>query len=229
VPRESLLEAKKNLPEDVFQQEYMAEFLDESAGVFRRIRQAMVAEWRWEPIPGRPYVIGVDWAKKEDFTVFAIADRLTREIVHVVRHQALDWDSNIKKAIDVAKRWNRAQIIMDSTGVGDVPYDQIRAVYPAVLGYQISTNAAKQALIQKMQFSLEQGIIKLPAKTSESQLPQVLQKELEMYGFTVTPMGKLQYSAPDGYHDDCVIAACLANWQLTEAGISYRARQIRGI
>lgn len=229
VPRQSIIEARKSLPEDVFRQEYLAEFLDESAGVFHNIRGCMTGNWLDQPTPGAQYVMGVDWAKKADYTVFCIADRATRQIVHIARHNQVEWNSNIDLAIRTAKQWNNAQIIMDSTGVGDVPYDQIRHIYPTVTGYTIGNNRSKEALIQKMQFALEKGQIVLPAETPRRPEPRILQKELEMYSFEVTNNGNLKYSAPEGYHDDCVIAACLANWQFSDTQIVYRARSIRGV
>lgn len=230
IPRESILEAKRSLPEDVYRQEYEAEFLDESAGVFRNIRGSMTGPWLEAPIPGHQYVMGIDWAKKEDYTVFSIADRASREIVHIKRHNQIDWNSNISMAVRTAKSWNNAQIVMDSTGVGDVPFDAIRAVYSQCVGYSIGTNAAKQALIQKMQLALEQSTITLPAVASTNRPElKILQKELEMYGYDISPTGKIQYSAPQGYHDDAVISACLANWPLHSAPIIYRAKSIRGI
>lgn len=230
IPRESILEARRNLPEDVYRQEYEAEFLDESAGVFRNIRGCMTGNWLEAPEPGHQYVMGVDWAKRSDYTVFTIADRATKQIVHIKRHNMIDWNANIDMAVRTAKFWNRAQMITDSTGVGDVPFDAIRSVYPHCVGYSISTNAAKQALIQKMQLALEQSKIVLPGEHSTKRPePKILQKELEMYSYEVSPTGKIQYSAPEGYYDDAVISACLANWALDTTPIVYRAKSIRGV
>lgn len=230
VPRESLIEAKATMPADVYRQEVEAEFLEDGAGVFRNIRACMRGEWLEDPVPGRHYIMGVDWAKKEDYTVFAIADRVTRSIVHIARHNQIDWSSNVASAIRTAKRWNNAMIYMDSTGVGDVPFDEIRQVYPHVAGYSISSNAAKQALIQKMQFALENNRIVLPSdRSTRKPEPKLMQKELETYAFEISPTGKIQYSAPVGYHDDIVIASCLANWPLADAPLVYKAKSIRGV
>jgi hypothetical protein len=230
VPRQSIIEAKRTLPEDVFRQEYLAEFLDESAGVFRNIRACMTGQWLDSPKRGAHYIMGIDWAKKNDYTVFCFADRATREIVHIQRHNGVEWNSNINMAFKAAKEWNNAQIYMDSTGVGDVPFDELRSIYPHVHGYSISTNASKKALIEKMQFSLEKNLIILPkADSTKRPEPKILHKELSMYGYEVAKNGMLKYSAPEGYFDDCVIAACLANWPLNDAPLVYKAKSIRGI
>jgi hypothetical protein len=228
VPRESIEQARLMLPEDVFRQEYEAEFLDESAGVFKNITNCQVAQWLDDPIEGCFYVVGIDWAKKEDYTVFVVADLLSKEIVHIERHNTLDWNVNISKAIACARRWNQAAVMMDSTGVGDVPFDMMRAVYPYVEGYSIFNNEPKVQLIQAMQFALERSEIKLPYPKAHNNAA-TLDHEMRMYGYEMSATGKFLFSAPEGYHDDCVIAAALANWKLREQPTVYRATKRRGV
>jgi hypothetical protein len=40
----------------------------------------------------------------------------------------------------------------------------------------------------------------------------VLRSELEAYQYTISAGGQLQYAAPEGDHDDCVISLALAVW-----------------
>ena len=44
-------------------------------------------------------------------------------------------------------------------------------------------------------------------------IPELI-NELRLYGYTTTQGGTVRYGAPEGYHDDCVIALALAAWQL---------------
>lgn len=44
-------------------------------------------------------------------------------------------------------------------------------------------------------------------------IPELI-NELKLYGYKTTPSRNVQYGAPEGYHDDCVIALALAAWQL---------------
>jgi hypothetical protein len=244
VPRESLEEFKKNMPEDVYRQEILAEFLDDSAGVFKYIESARVADWLERPVANVRYVIGVDWAKKEDYTVFMVMERDEdtdgrRNIVHIERHNGLDWNTNIDMAIKCAKRWNNAHMMMDSTGVGDVPFDQVASVYPYVKGYNIFNNAEKVRLIQSLQFAFEQKKIGLPVRTIKfpngdvnskaTELSMLLRRELEQYGYTMSSQGKFIFSAPEGYHDDMVIALALANYEAQTEPLTYKASTRRGI
>ena len=38
--------------------------------------------------------------------------------------------------------------------------------------------------------------------------------ELKLFGYKTTSNGNVQYGAPEGYHDECVVALALAAWQL---------------
>lgn len=45
------------------------------------------------------------------------------------------------------------------------------------------------------------------------QIPKLI-NELKLYGYKTTSSGNVQYGAPEGYHDDCVVTLALAAWQL---------------
>jgi len=44
-------------------------------------------------------------------------------------------------------------------------------------------------------------------------IPELI-NELKLYGYKSMRSGNVQYGAPQGYHDDCVVALALAAWQL---------------
>ena len=46
-------------------------------------------------------------------------------------------------------------------------------------------------------------------------IPKLI-NELKLYGYKTTRSGNVQYGAPEGYHDDCVVALALAAWQLKQ-------------
>ncbi len=90
---------KKNMPKDVFEQEIAARFLLDSAGVFHNIRGCIKSSpldeknsIRWEePIPGRRYVMGVDLARKRDYSVIMVFDTVRKHMVYYDRFNALEW------------------------------------------------------------------------------------------------------------------------------------------
>lgn len=230
---------RRNFTDRQFRQEILAEFLDDGAGVFSNIKACQKAFLQNKPIPGRRYVVGVDWAKHEDYTVFLVMDAVLKKVVHIEWFQSLDWNVNIDRAVRCAKMWNRASIIMDSTGVGDVPFDAISATYPYCDGYNIYNNEPKVALIQRLQLALERNEIELPVVSGydhdsdpqgqKAEAGNRLEHELQMYSSTVTKTGKFQYSAPEGYNDDMVIALALAVWKCSEEPLIYRFDSLPGV
>ena len=54
---------------------------------------------------------------------------------------------------------------------------------------------------------IENGQVTIP------QIPELI-NELKLYGYKISASGNVQYGAPEGYHDDCVVALALAAWQL---------------
>jgi len=66
-----------------------------------------------------------------------------------------------------------------------------------------TTNASKAAIIDGLALALEREEVRL--------LPhEVLLNEMLSYQAERLPSGLMRYSAPDGAHDDCVIALALA-------------------
>ena len=59
--------------------------------------------------------------------------------------------------------------------------------------------------------------------TAKGTLPtgpwEVLTAEMRRYEYAAGPSGQVTYSAPSGYHDDCVMALALAVWGCRAAGV----------
>ena len=47
---------------------------------------------------------------------------------------------------------------------------------------------------------------------------EILTAELKRYEYSMTAYGNVQYSAPSGYHDDCVMALALAVYGMEHGG-----------
>jgi hypothetical protein len=194
--------ARASLPADVFAQEYEAEFLENQAGVFRNVGACATAK-RQEPIPGMAYYAGLDLARLSDFTVLTILDAEGRQ-VYMDRYNLLDWSIQVERIANDVRRYNNARLLVDSTGVGDPIYDALRRVDLAVDGYKF-TSESKGKLIEFLQLAFDQKRICILDD-------QVQRNELEIYEYTIGRSGTVSYNAPDGYHDDTVIALALAWW-----------------
>jgi phage FluMu gp28-like protein len=221
VPLESIREMKRNLPEDVYRQEVAAQFLLDSAGVFRNIKGCIRGVLQ-DPIRGRRYVMGVDLARLKDFTVLTVMDAEAKHVVYHERFQQIDWEVQYSRMVAASKRYNNAAVCMDSTGIGDPIVQTIQSAGVHVEPYKISGTTAKQQLIDKLRVNVENNRISFPV------IP-VLKRELEAYEYEISDNGRVSYSAPSGQHDDCVISLALANWYADSAPFVYRYRNQRGI
>ena len=219
-------DAKRTLPEDVFRQEYMAEFLEDSAGVFRNVDACLVGDADI-PHPGkvRDVVVGCDVAKHTDFTVLIAMDADTGRCIAMDRFNHLDWPIQRERILGFVKQY-RGRLILDATGVGDPIYDDLKRVYADVEPFKLS-QGSKVDLIQRLVVAIEQGRVSWPG-TRASTVPgepashwDVLTNEMKRYEYVISPSGGISYGAPSGYHDDCVIALALANhrrWESENTG-----------
>jgi hypothetical protein len=197
---------KTLLPSLTFSQEYLAEFLDNNAGVFQGVgNNIRDIELIHTLIAGHRYVIGIDLAKHTDFTVIVVVDQDSKQVVSFERFNQIDWVYQKKKIVDIWERFNKPYIIIDSTGIGDPIYDDLQRVMDdKIQGYKI-TSTSKKELIEGLSLAIQNGQIFYP------DIPELI-SELEMYEYDVKASGAVTYSAPDSFHDDCVIAIALA-WQ----------------
>ncbi len=197
-------EAKRTLPADVFRQEYQAEFLEDSAGVFRNIEACLFPAASAKPLYGtRRIVIGCDVAKHTDWTVLVAMDTESGRCIAKERFNHLEWPIQKERIVSFCRKYC-GRLILDATGVGDPIYDDLKHQLPDIEGVKI-TALSKTMLIQRLIVALEQQKIAWPVEWDD------LTTELRRFEYQIMPSGGIQYGAPAGYHDDCVIALALAN------------------
>lgn len=200
-PIEEWEEAKETYPADWFSQEYEANFLEDIACVFRNVRGSIKGKLE-DPKPNKPYFAGIDIAKYQDFTVIIVLDK-DKHLVYFERFNRINWELQKVRIIEVIKKYKAVSFI-DKTGVGDPIYEDLLKEDIEIHGYKF-TNESKQNLITSLQVAFEKNQISFP------EIPTLID-ELEAFEYEMLISGKFRYSAPEGYHDDCVIALGLANW-----------------
>jgi hypothetical protein len=164
--------------------------------------------------------MGVDLARLRDYSVITVEDRATHHVVYFERFNQISWEAQYARIADVARRY-KAQVWMDSTGIGDPIVDTIRRAGIKVEPFKIGGSAIKQQLIDKLRVNIENQRITFP-------LIPVLKRELESYEYNVSENGVVRFSAPSGEHDDAVISLALANWGADKDPWSYKYQNLRG-
>ena len=213
--------AQRELAERSFIQEYLAEFLEDSA-VFRKVREAATAKPQeyaqhgYASHPEHRYVVGVDWGKYEDYSVFAVIDSTTKELVHLDRSNRIDYTVQIKRLQDLCKRFQVRQVIAE-TNANATTIELLRQSGLGVREFT-TTNESKQNIIEGLMLGLEQGKLRI--------IPDaVLLGELQAFEATRLPGGSLRYAAPSGYHDDCVMALAMGWDAAKEIGLPVRVEK----
>ena len=188
------------MTERAARQELDAEFLDDGGAVFRNVRGCVGEIVR----SGEAAVIGVDWGRHNDATVFIALDPQSRCVVDVERLVDVDFATQRRVLMAFWQRNGRGAILAESNSIGQPNIEELQRAGLPVQAFT-TTAASKPLLIDTLALALEQRTIVLPAT-------EWLLNELEMYSVDVTSAGRMRYSAPEGSYDDGVIALALAVW-----------------
>lgn len=200
-PQGEFENARASLPERIFRQEYLAEFLADDSDVFRGINDCVQGSLQ-DPQKGHSYIMGVDVAKHVDWTVVTVMDTHAKHVVAFERWNQIDWPMQVERIANISAHYNGAMIVLDATGAGDPINDALVERGLSVIPFKFS-NQTKTQLIQKLAMSIERREVTFP------EIPQLL-AELRMFAFERLPSGLIRYGAPQGQHDDCVISLALA-------------------
>ena len=202
-----LEQLRLDMPERVYRQEILAEFLTDDGAVFRRVRDRM---WRpgW-PLPGPTAGFGIDLAKHVDFTVIVGMDK-SGIVTEFDRFNKVSWSLQKER---IRKRCGTVlPVVLDSTGPGDPILDDLLAAGVNAQGYRFG-QTSKIQLVESLTIAIEDSRIVLPDEP-------VLINELEAFEYETSTTGRVRYGAPEGVHDDCVIALALAWQAITRYGSS---------
>jgi hypothetical protein len=200
----SEIEAARNeVPQLAFEQEYLAEFLEGEGAVFRNIRACLNAPTNPSPADheGHYMVAGLDWGRMIDSTAISIGCVDCHQEVALDRFTQVDFATQrmrIKAAVD---KWG-ADILAESNSIGQPNIEALREGGVTVDGFE-TTATTKAPLIQSLALAFE--------KQEWQWLPDELAAlELEAYEMSVNPITyRPTFGAPEGMHDDTVIARAL--------------------
>lgn len=199
--RDVVLKAQRTMPERAFKALYLCEPDDDEGNPFgiEAIRRRLLPQDDkgrviFSTKPAQVY--GVDLAKSVDYT----------EVVGLDKHGVPTeyefwqgpWTATLARipAIIGKKTWT----LVDSTGVGDPILEQLQKKTAKAKGYKFSAQS-KQKLMEGLAVAIQQGTVMI--------VPGRMQEQLEVFEYEYTATG-VRYSAPDGMHDDAVMALALA-------------------
>lgn len=195
---------KRTTPEMILKQEYLAEFLEDEASVFKNIYKCLrglLEDYQ----KNQYYTIGIDLGKANDWTVITVIKNSNAQLVDLCRMREIDWSLQKKQIIAISHKYKNSVVYIDSTGLGDPIEEDLRKSGVNTKAYKF-TNETKQELIEQLVVAIEQGLIGIPNCIET----QFLIDELKAFSYEVLPSGRIRYEAPEGLHDDGVISLGLA-------------------
>lgn len=194
-------EMRESLPDRVFRQEVLAEFIDDASAVFRGVRLACTAKRPTLYIPGR-CVFGVDWGRSNDYTVVAVIDTKTRAMIELERFSGIGYELQVGRLQALYDKWRPTQIVAEYNSMGGPLVERLQRLGLPVEAFT-TTNASKGTLIEQLSLAIERRTVELLEE-------EWLINELLSYEMQRTPSGAVTYNAPAGLHDDGVMATALS-------------------
>jgi hypothetical protein len=222
VSKAAIDEARRSLPDRLFRQYFLAEFVDDGS-VFLGYRECLsgpeitfnTPHQRWfnPKYSGGTVVIGADWAKTSDYTVFTAFDITTRELVGFERFHKTPYTEAIRKLVLFARKFKDIIVVRhDKTGLGQVIDDQLAYTELPYEGVTF-TNAWKAEAVAQLITTIEHKMLVLPRWFD-------MIDEFESYEVTTNNVGTMTYSAVAGKHDDIISSLLLSHSALVQYGDS---------
>jgi hypothetical protein len=205
---EEIEAAKRDLPENVFNELYLAEPSEDGSNPFglKHIAACCVPDLSNQP----SICYGVDLGRKIDSTSIIGLDKLGF-MSHYDNFVRRSWPH----VTDTIKYLPNKPMVMDGTGVGDAILAEVELVQSQAEGY-IFTQASKQRLMEGLAVGLQSRRIHIADDGNVTGGTGKLRHQLEQFEVIYTRTG-VKYSAPEGDHDDdvCSLALAYYKWQQT--------------
>ena len=199
----------EELPDIAFRQEIMAEFIEGGGIVFENFLACIKVGCLSPYQSGRLYMMGVDLGRHQDFNVIMVGDLESKTIVYFERWTQMDWTTVESRIRDVYDSYGSPLTYIDSTGKGEPIYERLLETGVNVIGININ-QSTKPMLVRALKIAFDRKMIFIPDI-------DLIKEELAAYAFTISAFSNIKYGAPEGFHDDTVIALALLNYGINGA------------
>jgi hypothetical protein len=200
-------DARKSMPDALFRQEYLAEFIDGISVVFGSIDKVQrIKSWP-KIIQGEQYYFGLDISGDgEDKTVLTVVNKKGKVVlIHEVA--ATSHPDQARELSKIIKSFGSNIVgYGEKNGLGNSLCDLLIEDKITVFKWT-TTNDSKQDLVSELITDINANDIELPT----ADLCPKLDDEMSMYMAVRTKTNKLSYTHPVGMHDDYVDSLMIAN------------------
>lgn len=194
--------ARKSLPDAMFRQEYLSEFVD-GGSIIENIEELCILPNLRRPLPKQRYYVGIDIALKNDFTVFSVVDS-QGNLVAYDRFNQITGPQLKERLVKNLNLWKPEHALIEVNNMGGVIYDDLVQIYGVKnLSQFTTTSKSKNEIITNL-------INAFASKSIKCVNDEIVKSELEVFEMKITASGNVRYCAADGYHDDIVMATAIA-------------------
>lgn len=195
--KKTIADAKLTLPEEMFNQEYMAEWTD-GAAVFKHISELAVLEPISKPLQNTSYYIGIDIGLINDYTVISVLND-KGQMVWIDRFRGIETPDVIKRIEAANSLFKPKKISIEANNQG-LPIIQSLSIQ--VDSFQ-TTEDSKSEIINQLMAAFSSREIQILNNED-------LKTELTAFIFEYSKSGRVKFHAANGFHDDMVMSLAIA-------------------
>lgn len=199
--REEIEDAKRTLPDHIFKQEYLAEFLEDGSGVFINIKESIKTAQSTNTC-----FAGIDLGRADDYTVLTIVNDKNEEI-YCDRWRHMEWSKIISNIVEQLNKY-KPHTLVEANGTQDAICEQIRdkvSFQKSRIRPFVTTVKNKNMIVEDLIVQFEQSDLSILGH--EWQVG-----ELQSFAYEYNPRSRsIKYSAPIGLHDDYVMSRAICN------------------
>lgn len=205
------LDNRPNYTAAAWAAEYDCDFSISGGQVFRNVRECIKKDIDPHAHRAHHVVMGVDFGQSADYTAISVVCATCKQQLYLDRFNRVEWAMARDRIRAAAERFGALEILAEKNSFGGPNIEAMQGDLP-VIPFD-TTPTSKRPLIQALALAFERGDIAIldnPAQTLELEAYQMKQN---------ANTGWQTYSAPEGGHDDTVMALALA-WRATQQTVS---------
>jgi len=193
---EIIAEFKNQLPEAIFRNEYMGEFLDSGAGLFKYVECIKNVDCK------NGVIAGLDVAAVNDYMCLTIQNK-QGNVIFQDRWKGAAYAVLLAVVAEKLKEYGDPLCHVEINGVGKVPFQILRDMGCRVKEW-VTSNSSKNEMILQLSVDFCAKNITIPDNDYAKD---------ELDNFTVEwKKGKPIYGGSNGFHDDTVMSLAISNY-----------------
>ena len=196
ISKEYLDKVKKKIPESVWRNEYMGEFLDSGSGLFKYLDCISNIHSK------KGFVAALDVASKNDYMSLTIQNK-QGNVIFQDRWRHQEYETLLTTVTKILNTYGKPTCYVETNCIGQVPFEILRKKYGRAKEW-VTTNKSKNEMIQKLMVDFNTKDITILDK-------DYVKDELD--NFTCEwKNGKATYGGSNGFHDDTVMSLAMCNY-----------------